>query len=424
MTGQATLDLVGLFVAIVGLGALVALVARRLGLPDSVVLVVLGLAIGAVAPAERFTITPELVLAVLVPGLVFEAAYRLDVGELRRTFLGAVLLAVPGVLISAGTVAVILSSFAAVPIGPAFVVGAIVSATDPVAVIATFRHLGAPRRLATLVEAESLFNDGTAVVVFSIAVAGISHGVTPAEAIITFVVTVTVSGGIGLGLGVLAARVMNMTDEQAIELTISLVLAYGTFLLADRVHASGIIATVVAGIVLGTYGRRIGMPLRTFDALDATWEFIAFLLTALVFLLIGTAITFGQLRDAAAAIAWGVAAILIGRAIVVYGLLGLAARALHAVRRGPGLRTSWLHVLFWAGLRGAIAVALALSLPEELPNRALLQGIAFGITLFTLLVQGTTTDLLLRRLRVAGDSDDPVLAAVDDGESGQPVTSS
>jgi len=424
MTGQATLDLVGLFVAIVGLGALVALVARRLGLPDSVVLVVLGLAIGAVAPAERFTITPELVLAVLVPGLVFEAAYRLDVGELRRTFLGAVLLAVPGVLISAGTVAVILSSFAAVPIGPAFVVGAIVSATDPVAVIATFRHLGAPRRLATLVEAESLFNDGTAVVVFSIAVAGISHGVTPAEAIITFVVTVTVSGGIGLGLGVLAARIMNMTDEQAIELTISLVLAYGTFLLADRVHASGIIATVVAGIVLGTYGRRIGMPLRTFDALDATWEFIAFLLTALVFLLIGTAITFGQLRDAAAAIAWGVAAILIGRAIVVYGLLGLAARALHAVRRGPGLRTSWLHVLFWAGLRGAIAVALALSLPEELPNRALLQGIAFGITLFTLLVQGTTTDLLLRRLRVAGDSDDPVLAAVDDGESGQPGTSS
>ncbi len=421
MTGQATLDLVGLFVAIVGLGAVVALVARRLGLPDSVVLVVLGLAIGAVAPAEQFTITPELVLAVLVPGLVFEAAYRLDISELRRTFLGAVLLAVPGVLISAGTVALILSTFAAVPIGPAFVVGSIVSATDPVAVIATFRHLDAPRRLATLVEAESLFNDGTAVVVFTIAIGAISHGVTPADAATTFVAAVAVSGVIGLGLGVLAARIMNMTEEQAIELTISLVLAYGTYLLADQVHASGIIATVVAGIVLGTYGRRIGMPLRTFDALDATWEFIAFLLTALVFLLIGTAITLGQLREAAAAIAWGVAAILIGRAIVVYGLLGLAARALHVVRRGPGLRTSWLHVLFWAGLRGAIAVALALSLPADLPDRARLQGIAFGITLFTLLVQGSTTALLLRRLGIPGDGDGRASATMGTGERTRPA---
>jgi monovalent cation:H+ antiporter, CPA1 family len=420
MTGQTTLDLVGLFVGLVGVGALVALVARRLGLPDSVVLVVLGLAIGAVAPAEQFTITPELVLAVLVPGLVFEAAYRLDVAELRRTFLGAALLAVPGVLISAGTVALILSTFADVPIGPAFIVGAIVSATDPVAVIATFRHLDAPRRLATLVEAESLFNDGTAVVVFTIAVQAISHGVTPAEAISTFLATVVVSAVIGLGLGVLATRVMNTTEDQAIELTISLVLAYGTYLVADQVHASGIIATVVAGIVLGTYGRRIGMPVRTFDALDATWEFIAFLLTALVFLLIGTAITLGQLREAAAAIAWGVAAILIGRMIAVYLLLGLAARALHAIRRGPGLRTSWLHVLFWAGLRGAIAVALALSLPDDLPDRARLQGIAFGITLFTLLVQGTTTDLLLRRLRVSDDGNGRRPTAGRNAESNRP----
>ena len=402
MTGQATLQVVELFVALVGVGALVALVARRLGLPDSIVLVVLGLGIGALGPAGRLEITPELVLAVLVPGLVFEAAYRLDIDELRRTFLGAVLLAVPGVLISAGVVAVVLAAFAAVPLGSAFLVGAIVSATDPVAVIATFRHLHAPGRLATLVEAESLFNDGTAVVIFTIAVGAVGGATTPLAAVVTFVATVAISALIGFGLGVVATRVMGATDDQVIELTISVVLAYGTYLLADQVHASGIIATVVAGIVLGTYGRRIGMPLRTFDALDATWEFIAFLLTALVFLLIGTAITLGQLRDAAAAIGWGVVAILAGRAIAVYVLLGLAARGLRAVRRGPEVPLAWLHVLFWAGLRGAIAVALALSLPADLPDRARLQGIAFGITLFTLLVQGTTTEPLLRRLRVGG----------------------
>jgi CPA1 family monovalent cation:H+ antiporter len=401
VTGQATLDTVALFVALIAAGAIVSLLARRVAaLPDSVALVLLGLGIAALAPLQRITVTPELVLAVLVPGLVFEAAYRLDLEELRRTFLGAVVLAVPGVIVSAGVIAVILAAVVGLSPSQAFVVGAIVSATDPVAVIATFRQLGAPPRLATLVEAESLFNDGTAVVVFTIAVQAVSRQVSVGEAITTFVITVVVSTLIGVALGLVATGLIAVARDHVVEVAISVALAYGTYLTADRFHQSGIIATVVAGIVLGTVGRRLRLPARSFEALDDIWEFIAFLVTALVFLLIGMAITIGQLAQDAAPIAVGVAAVLVSRAIVVYGLFGAGARGLHALRRGPRIDLAWLHILFWAGLRGAIAVALALSLPVDLPDRARLQSIVFGITLFTLLVQGTTTDLLLRRLGV------------------------
>jgi CPA1 family monovalent cation:H+ antiporter len=401
-TGEATIQVVELFVALIAAAAIVALLTRRAGLPYSVALVVLGLLIAAIGPPAHLAITPELVLIVLVPGLVFEAAYRLDVEELRRTFVGAVILAVPGVLVSAGVVALVLSAAGLQP-GLAFIVGAIVSATDPVSVIATFRTLGAPGRLATLVEAESLFNDGTAVVIFSIAVRAVTGHVEPLDAVTGFASTVVVSAGLGLAVGVVATRVMAFAHDHLIELAISVVLAYGTYLVADRMGQSGIIATVVAGIVLGTYGRRVGLPAATFAALDQTWEFIAFLLTAFVFLLIGLAISLGTLADSAAAIGLGVVGILVGRAIVVYLILGGASRAVRALGRGPAVPMAWLHVLFWAGLRGAIAVGLALSLPVDLPERDHLQGIVFGITLFTLIVQGATTDVLLRRLGVRGD---------------------
>jgi Na+:H+ antiporter len=401
-TGEATIQVVELFVALIAAAAIVALLTRRSGLPYSVALVVLGLLIAAIGPPAHLAITPQLVLIVLVPGLVFEAAYRLDVAELRQTFVGAAILAIPGVLVSAGVVALVFSAAGLEP-SLAFIVGAIVSATDPVSVIATFRSLGAPGRLATLVEAESLFNDGTAVVIFSIAIRAATGHVEPLDAVTGFASTVVISAVLGLAIGMVATRAIAFANDHLIELAISVVLAYGTYLVADRIGQSGIIATVVAGIVLGTYGRRVGLSAATFAALDQTWEFIAFLLTAFVFLLIGLAISLGTLVDSAAAIGLGVVAILVGRAIVVYLILGGASRAVQAIGRGPAVPLAWLHVLFWAGLRGAIAVGLALSLPEDLPERAHLQGIVFGITLFTLIVQGATTDLLLRRLGVRGE---------------------
>lgn len=391
-----TFTAVEVFVALVAAAGIVGLLARRIAVPYTVALVVFGLAAALFAPDLDFEIAEDLVLVVLLPGLIFEAAYNLDLAELRRSFGGVTLLAVPGVVVSALIVAVVLWAATDIPFELGFVIGAMVAATDPAAVIATFRRLGSPKRLATLVEGESLFNDGTALVVFAIALQAIRTNVSAAEAVWIFGVTVVVSAVIGIVIGWAASRLIASVDDHLLELTVSLAAAYGAYLIADLLHESGIIATVVAGMVLGNYGRRIGMSARTQEALDTVWEFVAFLLTALVFLLVGLVITFPSLIDALWPIGVGIAAILVGRAFVVYVLLGGTSRLI-SDRIHPAIPLAWLHVMFWSGLRGGVAVAMALSLPGDLPQRQLLQEVTFGIVLFTLLVQGTTTGLVIRR---------------------------
>jgi len=406
MGSQATLDAIRVFVALVSVAALAAIVVRRLAIPYSVTLVVVGLVAASLIPRGEFGVTPELVLLVLVPGLVFEASLGIDLVELRRTFGGVALLAVPGVLVTAGIVAVVLQLATGLPLGLGLVVGAIVAATDPVAVISTFRQLGSPRRLATVVEAESLFNDGTAIVVFAIAVRAVTADVGAGEALLTFVSTIAISAVLGAIAGWLASRIIALVDDHPIELSISLAAAYGTYLVADSIHQSGIIATVVAGMVIGSYGRRVGMSDRSREALGTVWEFIAFLLTAFAFMLVGLAISVSDLVGALPWIGWGVVGILIGRAVVVYGLLGGGAALAGRAGWGRAMPIGWLHVLFWAGLRGAVGIAMALSLPADLPQRGLLQNITFGIVLFTLFVQGTTAELVVARAER-----DPVEAA-------------
>ncbi len=401
---MATIELVRLFVGLVTAAAIVALIVRRLPVDYTVGLVLFGLGVGIFLPAGEFAVSPELVLFVLLPGLVFEASYRLELDELRRTFGGVAILAIPGVLISAAVVALLLHLAMGLRLELGFVVGAMVSATDPVAVTATFRRLHAPRRLATLVEAESLFNDGTGLVVFAIAVGAVGAGVEPAMAIWTFVTTLAVSAAIGLTVGYLGSRVGATLDDHLIELTISLVTAYGTYLIADSLHQSGIIATVVAGIILGNRGRHAGKAPRTLEAIDTVWEFVAFLFTALVFILIGLATPLSTLLDSLPWIGWAVVAILIGRAIVVYVLVGSASRLRHAWSESGPIPLAWLHVMFWAGLRGAVASAMALSLPASLPERSLLVAITFGVVLFTLLVQGGSAAWLVRRTRVGANA--------------------
>jgi monovalent cation:H+ antiporter, CPA1 family len=440
--GEATLELIRLFVVLLGVAALVTTVARRINLPYTVALVAVGMAASVIEPL-KVEITPQLVLVVLLPALIFEASYQTDFGKLRPSLAGVALLAGPGVLISAALIAAALTFGAGLAPGEALVVGAMLSATDPAAVIATFKRLRTPRRLATLIEAESVFNDGTGIVIFAIAVDLVTHPTSPIEAGTTFVWVVLASTAIGAVTGFVASRILPNVGDHLIEISLSVVLAYGTYLAADAVHLSGVIATAVAGIVLGNYGRRLGLSERTEEALDTVWEFVGFLATAFVFLLVGFAISAGGLVGAAVPIAWAVVAALAGRAIIVYGLLGgwrLASHALErrprsdrsgrralagslaALRRLPGwysmvpppaeggrprrrsgarndgeLPIGWLHVIFWSGLRGAVSTALALSLPADFPHRTLVQGITFGVVIFTLLVQATTAELVVDR---------------------------
>lgn len=403
MVGSETPVQLLIVVAVLIAMPLIAFVSRRLRVQYTVAMVVVGLVVSALTGRSNLEVPPAIAVTILLPGLVFEAAYRLDAAELRRTFGGVALLAVPGVIVVAAVVGVVLHNAAGLPLVEAFLVGAIVSATDPVAVVATMRQLKAPPRLVTLIDAESLFNDGTAVLVYAIGLGALGEGHTLADDAVTFVVGIVASVAIGAASGWLIARVAAATTDHLIELTLTLLAAYGTYVVADLVHQSGIIAVVVAGIVLGTYGRRVGFSARAREAIDTVWEFLAFVLTAVAFLLIGLAIPLGTLRDAALPIAWGVVAVLVGRAFVVYGLLGGSARIATRLGAAPRMPLSWLHVMNWTGLRGAVAIALALSLPSDVPDRTLLQGTAFGIVLFTVLVQGATAERVMRWARPAPD---------------------
>ena len=430
-SGDTTLELIRLFVFLVGAAAIVTMLAHRINLPYTVALVGFGIVAGAFAQPLQLEPTPQLVLVVLLPALIFEASYQTDFGKLRPSLGGVALLAGPGVLISAAIIAAALHLGAGLPWPEAFVVGAMLSATDPAAVIATFKRLNSPRRLATLVEAESVFNDGTGIVIFAIAVDFVSRPVGPAEVGLNFLFVVSFSALLGAVAGWLASRLLPNVGDHLIEISLSVVLAYGTYLLADAMHLSGVISTAVAGIVLGNQGRRFGLSVKTLEALDTVWEFVAFLATAFVFLVVGFAIPVRSLADVATPIAWAIAATLVGRAVIVYVLLGgwrlarrrrparEAAKAAKAANSatvgGPGapvrrsrkaarpqpdegsMPVGWLNVVFWSGLRGAVSTALALSLPVDFPDRAALQGITFGVVLFTLLVQATTADVVVER---------------------------
>lgn len=390
-----------LLVGLLILATVVAIVARPLRIPYTVGLVVAGLLVGAVASlagVPPVVIDPDLVLVVLLPGLVFEAGYRLRVAELRRWWGGLALLAFPGVVVSAVIVAVVLAMATGLPIELAFVVGAMISATDPAAVVATFQRLTTDRALGTMVDGESLLNDGTGLVLFAIALELLTRPISAGEAVASFLGAVGFSVIIGLATGYLATRVVRLVDDFLVDLTVSVILAYGAYLLADEVHLSGVLATVTAAVVFGNIGPGRTLKDTEADAVDTVWEFLAYLLTAFVFLVVGLAIPPARLVESIVPIAWAVVAALLGRALIVYGMLG----GLGLLAPIPGMEArfplGWLNVVFWSGLRGAVAVAMALSLPADVPQRDVLQAIVFGVVLFTLLVQGTTVGRLTARV--------------------------
>jgi CPA1 family monovalent cation:H+ antiporter len=278
----------------------------------------------------------------------------------------------------------------------ALIFGAMISATDPVAVVALFRSLGVPKRLQVILEGESLFNDGTAIVVFNIVAAyAVSGHFNLGSGILEFLL---VSGGgilVGAACGIIVSQLIGRIDNYLVETTLTTILAYGSYLIADMLFGvSGVLAVVAAGLAYGRLGSR-GMSPTTRIVVFNFWEYAAFLANSFVFLIIGLQIAPRMLMDNAAAIGWAILAVLTARAVTVYGLAWI----------GKGMTFQWKNVLFWSGLRGAISLALALSLAENIPGRQQVQSMAFGVVLFTLLVEGLTMKPLLKWSGISGLSE-------------------
>ncbi len=370
----------------------VAVAARRLRVPYTVGLVIIGLVITLFNP-QQMEFTPQIIMLLLVPPLVFEAAFHIRFDDLRRDFWLILLLAVPGVILTTLLVGWLVSWGTGLALQAALVFGALISATDPVAVVALFRRLGAPRRLQVLLESESLLNDGTAIVMFGIMVSTTLNGDFDLRQSISQFVTVA-GGGVVVGLifGMSISQFTKRIDEPLVETALTTALAFGSYLLAETFHVSGVLAVVTAGVISGNTSQHT-MSASTRLVVYNFWEYAAFIANSFVFLLIGLTIDLNILFENWQAIAWAIFAVLVSRFVSTYAFSLF----------GREISTKWKHVLFWGGLRGAITLALALSLPEEgifIAERERLQAMAFGVVLFTLLVQGFSMDWLMKQLKL------------------------
>jgi len=373
--------------------ALVGMLARRIGVPYAVALVVGGLLIEESRITTVPTLDPGLVLFGFLPPLLFDAAFRLDTREARLLLRPILLLALPGTLLTAVAVGGIVTVVLHLPLVVGLLFGSLVAATDPVAVVGVFKGLRASPRLAAIAESESLINDGVAITIYT-AVLGLALTGAGSAAEVLRIFGQEVVGGVLIGgvLGLAFSRLTGAVDDHLIEMMLSLALAYGSYLAAQWVHASGPLACVAAGVIHGSYGRQIGMSETTCRLLDDLWEFLGFVTNAIVFVLVGFTANLTSL----ATHAWPAIVAIVAALLARFLLLGAPTLL---PRTGP-LATSSAErlVLAWSGLRGALTVTLALALPPEAPERDLLVAMSFGVVLFTLLVQGMSLPLLLRKL--------------------------
>jgi CPA1 family monovalent cation:H+ antiporter len=375
------------------IAGVVAMLTRRLRLPYSVGLVAAGILLAMSPYAPQVSLTKDLIFTALLPPLLFEAAFYIHWDQLRRDFPVIAVLATLGVLLSACVTAAGMHYLASWGRPSALVFGFLIAATDPVSVIATFKEARAQGRLPALIEAESLLNDGTAAVAFGVVVAMASgRQIMPLE--IAGMLFKTIGGGllcgavVALGAILLAGR----TDDHLVEITFTTVAAYGSFLLADHFGLSGVLATITAGLVMGNF-----RPLRTLsrrgeEAAKAFWEYAAFVANSMVFLLIGMHEAHQNFVATWLPAGTAIALVTLGRAAAIYPCCLLFFRSSLRVTR------KHQHILFWGGLRGALALALALGLPPDVPQREEIITVSFAVVAFSVFVQGLTIAPLLRRM--------------------------
>lgn len=386
------------FLVVLGVAAtMLRLVSRKTPtVPYPVILAVGGILIGLVPSVRLPAISPDLMLLAFVPGLVFEASLSLDLPELWRRAVPVSLLATVGVILTVVVVGVPAHFGLGLDWGSAILLGSIVAATDPIAVVNLLRQVGAPAGLKAILEGESLFNDGTGVAVFTAVLGTVLTGQPSAlDASLRFLFVTGAGIAIGLGAGAAVTLLLSLVKEAELEILITLVCAYGAYLAADVAHAAGVVSVVSAGIVVALYASRTGRLKGT--QLIGFWNLLAFVLNAILFLIVGVALPTQRLISVAGLALGGYAIMFAARAIPVYTLLGLADV------RGTSIPWSWRHITFWGGIRGALSVALALSVAGYPQVDSRVSIIAYGMVVLSLVVQGglllPVADLLGLRAR-------------------------
>jgi CPA1 family monovalent cation:H+ antiporter len=373
--------------------ALVAILTRRLRLPYTVGLVLAGMGLYFFHVRMQLHLSKDLIFSIFLPPLVFEAALSICWRDFWKDLPVVALLATVGVVLAAAVTAGGMHYALNWDWGSATVFGVLIAATDPVSVSATFKGAGVTGRLRLLIESESLLNDGTAAVAF-VAVLSILAGEHPGAASIAGALLLTIGGGtlvgaaVGFGFMLLSGR----TTDYLVEITFTTLAAYGSFFLAEHFNCSGVLAALTAGLVVGNYRPSGLISDAGRHALETFWEYVAFLANSLIFILIGAQEAQQHFRGLWLPVLVAIAFVTLGRAVAIYPLCAVFAWSPLKVDRRHQ------HVLFWGGLRGALALALALALPDELPLHDAIVTITFAVVAFSVFAQGLTITPLLRRL--------------------------
>ena len=383
-----------------------ASICRNIPIPYTVFLVILGIILGSIARQYpefelllKFQLTPDLVLFLFLPALIFESAINLDARLLMKDIIPVLVLAVPAMLISAGLIGLGLWAIQDFNIFHALLFGALISATDPVAVIALFKELGAPQRLTILVEGESLLNDATAIVFFGIILGLIDKGFLGTSdigiAILDFFYVFIGGLLVGAVIGIIISELLyRIRAGMSSYLIMSIVLAYSSFAIAEHVvGVSGVMAVVASAIALGILGvSRIPQSER--ESVDETWDVIALICNSLLFLLVGLSVDISLLYAHIDSIIVAIILVLVARAAGVYSMVPATIK----IFKLPNVSMGERHIMWWGGLKGGLAIAIVLSIPDNVPGRETLLYVTLGVVLFSLLINAPTIRPLMKKL--------------------------
>lgn len=378
----------------------VGIFSHRVRLPYTVLLMLAGILLSFINLVPRIELTQDLLMVVFLPALLFEAAIHFPFSELKKFLPTIATLAAPGVILTALTTAFVLlieiSTFR-VDAGMTFMhyllFGTIIAATDPIAVIALFKQLGVKRKLAIILEGESLFNDGTAIVLYTVVLTALTSGhFSVQDGILLFVTDALFGIIVGVICGALANFILPYAKDPLISIAITTVAAYGSYILANSVHASGVLATVSAGLLLGNMGRKGGLEPSSVTAVVSFWRYIAFFVSSIVFLLIGLKVNLVFLIEHSELILFAFLAVIASRAISVFLPLGLLNKL------GQPMTIKSATAVWWGGLRGSLSMVLVLSIPESIAGKDALIAMTFGVVVLSVLIQGSTMGPLVRAL--------------------------